>query len=97
MVCQHSALCDPEASGLIERELSHLFGPVVAAECWNVPTAIEAGQARRVAHLADSLLSASGPREQRALVQATPLADQLLLCRWLADRKYVGNLLSKGK
>ena len=82
---------------MIERELKALFGPVVASECWSIPTALEAGQARRVGKLAGMLSNAKSPEGQRGLIQAMPLADQLLLCRWLADREYAGNCIGEGK
>jgi len=82
---------------VIERELAHLFGPVVAAECWSIPTALEVGQARRIGELADTMRVADSPREQRELVQAMSLSDQLLLCRWLADRDYAAFCVSTGK
>jgi len=81
----------------MERELTALFGPDVLQECWQVPTHIRAGQAMRVAVLADLLSNTDTPEEQRALVKAMRPNDQALLCRWLSDRNYAGNCISKGK
>lgn len=82
---------------MIERELTHLFGPDVLQECWQVPTAIRAGQAKRVAILADMLSNAKSPEAKRGLVMAMPPNDRVLLCRWLADRDFAGNCVSTGK
>lgn len=82
---------------MIERELTHLFGPDVLQECWQVPTAIRAGQAKRVAILAGILSNAKSPAGQRGLVKAMPANDRLLLCRWLADKDFAGNCVSTGK
>ena len=82
---------------MIESELKALFGPVVASECWGVPTALEVGQARRIGQIAGVLSTERTPEGQRTLIQALPVADQLLLCRWLADRDYAVTCLSTGK
>ena len=82
---------------MIERELKALFGPDTLRECWTVPADIRAGQAQRVAILADRLSNTGAPQAQRGLLEAMEPADRLLLCRWLADRDYAANCLSKGK
>ena len=82
---------------MIERELKALFGPVVASECWGIPTATEAGQARRIGQIAGVLSTERTPERQRTFIQGLPLADQLLLCRWLADRDYAANCIRIGK
>lgn len=81
----------------MERELSALFGSEVLQKCWEVPAGIKSGQARKVGKLAELLIVANEPAEQRALIEAMPLADRLLLCRWLADKEYAGNCLRIGK
>ena len=82
---------------MIDRELTALFGPEILQECWTVPTDIRAGQAKRVAVLANQLGNAGTPEAQRGLIRAMAPTDRLLLCRWLADREYAANCLSTGK
>lgn len=81
----------------MERELTALFGPVVASECWSIPTAVGAGQARKVGKLARMLIKVNDSQRQRAVIEAMPWNDQLLLCRWLADKNYAGDCICKGK
>ena len=81
----------------LERELKALFGPVVASECWGITTTPEVGQVRRIGQIAASLRTVDGPEGQRVFIQTLPLPEQLLLCRWLADRDYASNCISKGK
>ncbi len=81
----------------MERELMALFGSVVARECWAMPTTLDSSQARRVAQMAASLSRDGAPKGQRAIVQAMPIDEQLLLCRWLADRDYAASCLPQGK
>jgi hypothetical protein len=82
---------------LMKRELKALFGSDTLQECWTVTTDIRAGQAKRVAVLANQLSNIGTPEAQRSLVKSMAPADRLLLCRWLADREYAGNCISKGK
>lgn len=79
---------------MIERELTALFGPETLQECWKVPTAIRAGQAKRIVILADALSKAKSPE---GLIRAIPPNDRVLLCRWLADREFAGNCINTGK
>ena len=76
-------------------ELTHLFGPSVMQECWSISTAIKSGQARKIGHLATILGKERTPGKQRAFIEAMPLGDRLLLCRWLADREYASNCVGK--
>lgn len=73
---------------MIERELTNLFGADVLQDCWELPTVLKAEQANKVGTLASVLRTAKGPRHQRELVQAMPMNDRLLLCRWLSDSRY---------
>jgi hypothetical protein len=79
----------------MDKELTALFGPEVLQECWRLPTAIRAGQARKVGKLAGMLTNVDTPKQQRVFIQAMPLADRVLLCRWLADREYASNCVGK--
>jgi len=76
-------------------ELTRLFGPSVVQECWDIPTAIKSGQARKIGHLATILSKGRTPGKQRAFIEAMPLDDRLLLCRWLVDREYASNCVGK--
>ena len=82
---------------MIDRELKALFGPDTLRECWTVPTDIRAGQAKRVAVLANQLGNIGTPEAQRGLVKAMAPNDRLMLCRWLADKGYAANCLGMGK